>query len=278
MNKKFLCLVKLVIGLAFVVGASATALGEEFYKGKTILFIVGFPPGGGYDTYTRAAARHIGKYIPGNPTPIVQNNGREPNKAEEEQQKTEEKNVVRELQKRDREVRAHEQAHAAALGPYKKGGPKYQFERGPDGRQYAVGGSVPVDLSPEKTPEETRRKAQTIRRAALAPKDPSGTDFQVAAKAAQMGATARAEISKERKSDKTEPASSSPNEIEDSSKQDEGPRPVSETGQISQIDVSTIIGGGLTVFASKLGTLTYSTSGQQTLPPVEPGQDIDFIV
>jgi len=73
MNKKFLCLVKIVVVLAFIVGASATALGEEFYKGKTILFIVGFPPGGGYDTYTRAVARHIGKYIPGNPTPIVQN-------------------------------------------------------------------------------------------------------------------------------------------------------------------------------------------------------------
>ncbi len=73
MNKKFHCLVKFVIGLAFVVGASATALGEEFYKGKTILFIVGPSPGGGYDTYTRAVARHIGKYIPGNPTPIVQN-------------------------------------------------------------------------------------------------------------------------------------------------------------------------------------------------------------
>jgi len=73
MNKKFLCLVKLVIGLTFVVGASVTALGEEFYKGKTILFIVGAGPGGGYDTYTRAVARHIGKYIPGNPTPIVLN-------------------------------------------------------------------------------------------------------------------------------------------------------------------------------------------------------------
>ncbi len=69
MNKKFLCLVKFVIGLAFVVGASATAWGEEFYKGKTILFIVSFFPGGGYDTYTRAVARHIGKYIPGSPKP-----------------------------------------------------------------------------------------------------------------------------------------------------------------------------------------------------------------
>jgi tripartite-type tricarboxylate transporter receptor subunit TctC len=73
MNKKFLCLVKIVVGLAFVVGASSTALGEEFYKGKTILFIVGFPPGGGYDTYSRAVARHISKHIPGNPTPIVRN-------------------------------------------------------------------------------------------------------------------------------------------------------------------------------------------------------------
>ncbi len=73
MNKKFLCLVKLVIGLTFVVGASATALGEEFYKGKTILFIAGNAPGGGYDTYTRAVASHIGKHIPGNPVAIVQN-------------------------------------------------------------------------------------------------------------------------------------------------------------------------------------------------------------
>jgi len=73
MNKKFLCLVELLIGLAFLVGSSATAFGEEFYKGKVIRFIVGAAPGGGYDTYTRTIARHIGKHIPGNPTPIVQN-------------------------------------------------------------------------------------------------------------------------------------------------------------------------------------------------------------
>ncbi len=73
MNKKFLCVVELFIGLVFLVGASTAALSEEFYKGKTIRFIVGFSPGGGYDTYTRAAARHISKYIPGNPVPIVQN-------------------------------------------------------------------------------------------------------------------------------------------------------------------------------------------------------------
>jgi tripartite-type tricarboxylate transporter receptor subunit TctC len=48
-------------------------LGEDFYKGKTIRFVVGYSPGGGYDTYTRAVARHISKHIPGNPVPIVQN-------------------------------------------------------------------------------------------------------------------------------------------------------------------------------------------------------------
>lgn len=44
-----------------------------FYEGKTIRVIVGTSPGGGYDTYTRVIARHLGKYIPGNPTVIVDN-------------------------------------------------------------------------------------------------------------------------------------------------------------------------------------------------------------
>jgi tripartite-type tricarboxylate transporter receptor subunit TctC len=57
--------------LAFTV--SAPVLGQEFYKGKTLVFIVGAAPGGGFDTYTRIAARHIGKHIPGNPGTLVQN-------------------------------------------------------------------------------------------------------------------------------------------------------------------------------------------------------------
>ena len=51
----------------------APAIAEDFYKGKTLRMLVGFSPGGGYDTYTRYIARYIGKYIPGNPTPVVQN-------------------------------------------------------------------------------------------------------------------------------------------------------------------------------------------------------------
>jgi tripartite-type tricarboxylate transporter receptor subunit TctC len=73
MKKSYRYLFILAICLAFFVGASTTAFGVEFYKGKVIRIIVGFSPGGGYDTYTRAAARHMGKYIPGNPTLLVQN-------------------------------------------------------------------------------------------------------------------------------------------------------------------------------------------------------------
>ena len=60
--------------LALVLGLSGAAWSvEDFFKGKTIRFIVGASPGGGYDTYTRAAARHISKHFPGSPTPVVQN-------------------------------------------------------------------------------------------------------------------------------------------------------------------------------------------------------------
>lgn len=50
-----------------------TARAEDFYKGKTIHFVVGAPAGGGYDTYTRAIARHLAKHIPGNPSMVVDN-------------------------------------------------------------------------------------------------------------------------------------------------------------------------------------------------------------
>ncbi len=53
---------------------SASAFAQEpFYKGKTIRMVVGFSPGGGFDTYSRTIARHIGKHIPGYPTVIVEN-------------------------------------------------------------------------------------------------------------------------------------------------------------------------------------------------------------
>lgn len=71
MSKKAWCLfLAMAIGLAS--GASASAQ-ESFFKGKTIRVVVGFSPGGGYDTYSRVISRHMGRHIPGNPTIIVEN-------------------------------------------------------------------------------------------------------------------------------------------------------------------------------------------------------------
>jgi tripartite-type tricarboxylate transporter receptor subunit TctC len=72
-RRAFHCL--LAIGTAlFLMTHSSTVSGQElFYKGKTIRLIVGLAPGGGFDTYSRVIARHMGKYIPGNPTTVVEN-------------------------------------------------------------------------------------------------------------------------------------------------------------------------------------------------------------
>ena len=53
--------------------AYAASTDDGFYKGKTVRLIVAFSAGGGYDTYSRTIARHLGKYIPGNPTVVVDN-------------------------------------------------------------------------------------------------------------------------------------------------------------------------------------------------------------
>ena len=122
--------------------------------------------------------------------------GTGPNQLSEEEQK-----VVRELQQRDQEVRRHEAAHASAGGAL-AGSPTFTYQRGPDGRQYAVGGSVSIDTSPVKgDPEATLQKARQIRSAALAPADPSGQDKSVAAAASALERQAQAEIAAERRAE-----------------------------------------------------------------------------
>ena len=59
--------------LALAIPTIPASAQEDFYRGKTIRLIVGLAPGGGFDTYSRVIARHIGKHIPGNPTTIVDN-------------------------------------------------------------------------------------------------------------------------------------------------------------------------------------------------------------
>lgn len=62
-----------IVSLTMLDGYFSTSRTADFYSGKTIRFIVGYAPGGGYDTYTRAIARHIGKHIPGNPGAVIEN-------------------------------------------------------------------------------------------------------------------------------------------------------------------------------------------------------------
>jgi hypothetical protein len=98
----------------------------------------------------------------------------------------EEQSAVAKLKQTDREVRAHEMAHVGAGAGVIRGGPTYSFQRGPDGQLYAVGGEVPIDASPGRTPEETLEKARKMRAAALAPSDPSSQDLRVAAQASRV--------------------------------------------------------------------------------------------
>jgi tripartite-type tricarboxylate transporter receptor subunit TctC len=58
---------------ALCLAAMPQASADDFYKGKTLTFVVGFAPGGGFDTYTRLIARHFAKHVPGNPTVVVEN-------------------------------------------------------------------------------------------------------------------------------------------------------------------------------------------------------------
>ncbi|MFO1367743.1 MAG: putative metalloprotease CJM1_0395 family protein [Marinagarivorans sp.] len=104
---------------------------------------------------------------------------------------------LKQLSARDREVRAHEQAHKAVAGSY-GGAIHYEYERGPDGNRYAVGGEVSIDTAPESSPEATLAKARVIQRAASAPAEPSDQDRAVAAEASQMEQQALQQLAQER--------------------------------------------------------------------------------
>jgi hypothetical protein len=122
--------------------------------------------------------------------------GKENAEEQQQQQQQAEQQQITELKQRDAEVRAHEQAHASLGGQYASS-PQYEYERGPDGRRYAVGGEVSIDISEASTPEETIRKAQQVKAAALAPAEPSAQDLRVATEATQITLEARSEIARE---------------------------------------------------------------------------------
>jgi hypothetical protein len=139
---------------------------------------------------------------------------------------------------RDQDVRTHEQAHAAVGGQY-AGAPTYAYERGPDGKRYAVGGEVGIDAGPiANDPEATLRKMEVVIRAALAPAEPSAQDRQVAAQAQAQMSEARIALAQQQRSEvqaaseartgtRSEDESQSSNDEEETAlaPQDRSPRP-----------------------------------------------------
>ena len=109
----------------------------------------------------------------------------------------EEQAEVEDLKERDQEVRTHEQAHKSAGGQY-AAAPTYSYERGPDGKQYVTDGEVSIDIGEESDPQDTINKMQVVKRAAMAPAEPSAQDRRVYAEASQKEAQARQELNEQK--------------------------------------------------------------------------------
>ncbi len=112
--------------------------------------------------------------------------------------------VLSQLKARDQEVRIHEQAHAAVGGQYVTSGPSYSYQTGPDGKRYAVGGNVGIDVSPvANDPKATLIKARQVFQAAMAPAEPSSQDYAVAQSAQAMMQQAQQEIATQQQASMT---------------------------------------------------------------------------
>lgn len=152
--------------------------------------------------------------------------------AAEERLAEEQVAVIRDMKARDREVRQHEAAHKAVGGSL-AGAVSYTYQRGPDGVAYAVGGEVPIDISPAENPEATLQKMDIVKAAAMAPAQPSPQDLQVVAAATQTKVQAQAELASEEqnpggKADAEAGADKPANE--DNGAEPEGAREAQESG------------------------------------------------
>ncbi len=106
-----------------------------------------------------------------------------------------EKKLVLDLQSRDAEVRAHEAAHQSAGAS--TGAASYSYQKGPDGKMYAIGGEVSISFKKGSTPQETIANADSVIAAALAPANPSAQDMAVASSANVMKIKAQQQLAQE---------------------------------------------------------------------------------
>ncbi|MBF0100523.1 MAG: hypothetical protein HQK77_06400 [Desulfobacterales bacterium] len=152
-----------------------------------------------------------------------------PNSKDEKELSTKEQQKLEYLKKRDAEVKAHEQAHMAAGGQYITSPAQYQYERGPDGSNYAVGGEVGIDTSAvPNDPQATIIKMEVVQRAALAPMEPSSQDRMVASRAAQLEVAAQMESGQKKETQASKDTQSAKDTSEKNS-----PNSVTGTGRLS---------------------------------------------
>lgn len=99
--------------------------------------------------------------------------------------------LLKKLQARDAKVRAHEAQHVMAAGGQTVGSPTYTYQTGPDGKRYAIGGSVNISILTTGDAESDSRQAKTAMRAAMATGEPSARDMQTAMRASGRAAQAQ---------------------------------------------------------------------------------------
>lgn len=116
---------------------------------------------------------------------------------------------VEELRGIDAAVREHEAAHLRNGRGVVTSGASYSFTYGPDGKAYAVAGEVGIDTSPEHKPEANIDKGRAIQIAALAPRDPSSQDYQVASVGGQLESQGRSDLADQQVQERTEAAAKS---------------------------------------------------------------------
>ena len=123
-----------------------------------------------------------------------QNTEQNPEDSKESVEAAQHEEEISQLKVIDTEVRAHEIAHSTVGGAL-AASPSYEFEIGPDGKQYAVAGEVSIDVSPvANDPQATIEKMEKVQAAALAPAEPSSQDFKVAAQASELIIQSQAEL------------------------------------------------------------------------------------
>lgn len=107
------------------------------------------------------------------------------------------KNLVAQLSRTQNEVLAHEQAHMAAGGSF-AGAASYSYTVGPDGKRYITGGEVPISMPSSDDKERMLKQLEQVKKAALAPAEPSSQDLSVAAQAGAEAMKLKGEIAAEK--------------------------------------------------------------------------------